>query len=181
MKPGKGKFLISEPFIKDPAFGRSVILLVEKNELGTVGFVLNHKLNVSVADVLDSLPIENNLYQGGPVAHDSLHFLYHGNKPVSRSVKVMPNLYWGGDFQELIGKVNNGEILHEDLRFYIGYSGWEPGQLEYEMDEKTWIVAPADIKSVFELSAEKLWRQTMRSLGGEYALMANSPLDPKLN
>lgn len=181
MEPGKGKLLISEPFIKDPAFGRSVILLVEKNELGTVGFVLNHKLNVTVADVVETIQVQNKLYQGGPVAHDSLHFLYRGHNPLSRSVKVMNGLYWGGDFKELSEKLGNGDILPESIRFYIGYSGWEPGQLESEMEDKTWIVAPADIKSVFDLSEEKLWKQTMKSLGGEYALLANSPLDPKLN
>ncbi len=181
IKPDKGKLLISEPFIRDPAFGRSVILVVEKNEMGTVGFVLNYKLNVSVADVLDVLPLKNTLYQGGPVAHDSLHFLYRGNKPLKHSVKVMQGLYWGGDIEELIDKVNTGEILHDSLRFFIGYSGWESGQLESEMNDNTWIVAPADIRSVFELSAEKLWKQSMKALGGEYALLANSPLDPKLN
>ena len=181
LKPEKGRLLISEPFITDPAFGRSVILLVEKNEMGTVGFVLNYKLNVSVADVLDVLPLKNSLYQGGPVAHDSLHFLYRGNAPLKHSVKVMQGLYWGGDIDELIKKVNNGEIPDHNLRFFIGYSGWESGQLESELYHKTWIIAPADLKSVFELSAEKLWKQSMKALGGEYALLANSPIDPKLN
>ena len=181
MQPERGKFLISEPFIKDPAFGRSVILLVEKNELGTVGFVLNHKLNMTVSEVIDTLPINNTIYQGGPVAHDSLHFLYKGNKPVRNSLKIMPGLYWGGDFNELASKIESGEIISEQLRFFIGYSGWDPGQLESEIDENTWIIAQADIKSIFNLSDEKLWNQTMKSLGGEYALLANSPLDPQLN
>lgn len=181
MESEKGKLLISEPFIKDPAFGRSVILLVEKNEIGTVGFILNHKLKITVSDVLDNIQLKNNLYQGGPVAHDSLHFLYRGHNPVKNSVRVMQGLYWGGDFKDLLQKISDGEISEESIRFYVGYSGWEPGQLEFEMDEKTWIVAPADIKTVFELSAEKLWKQTMKSLGGDYALMANSPLDPQMN
>ena len=181
MEPGKGKLLISEPFINDPAFGRSVILLVEKNELGTIGFVLNHKMNVSVAEVVETIHIKNELYQGGPVDHDSLHFIYHGDKPLSKSIKVMNQLYWGGDFAELSEKLPNGDILPENIRFYIGYSGWEPGQLEYEIDEQTWMVAPADIKSVFELSADNLWKHSMKSLGGDYALLANSPIDPQLN
>ena len=181
MEPEKGKLLISEPFIKDPAFGRSVILLVEKNEIGTVGFILNHKLKITVSDVLDNIHLKNNLYQGGPVAHDSLHFLYRGHNPVKHSVKIMQGLYWGGDFKDLLQKISDGEISEDSIRFYVGYSGWEPGQLEFEMDEKTWIVAPADINTVFELSADKLWKQTMKSLGGDYALMANSPLDPQMN
>jgi len=181
IKTEKGNLLISEPFINDPAFGRSVILLVEKNELGTVGFVLNYKLQMKVSDVLESISLSSSLYQGGPVAHDSLHFILRTNQPLKGSINVMPGLYWGGDFKELIEKVNTHEILEDNLRFFIGYSGWEPGQLELELDEKTWIVAMADIKTVFELSADNLWRLSMKSLGGEYAMMANSPLDPKLN
>ncbi len=181
MEPEKGKLLISEPFISDPAFGRSVILLVEKNELGTVGFVLNYKLNMLVSEVLNTLPINNALYQGGPVAHDSLHFLYRGNNPVKHSIKIMTGLYWGGDFNELTTKIDSLEILPDQIRFFIGYSGWEPGQLEFEIKENTWIIAQGDIKSIFEFSADKLWNRAMKSLGGEYALMANSPINPKLN
>jgi len=177
----KGTLLISEPFIKDPAFGRSVILLVEKNNLGTVGFVLNQKLKLVVSDVLESLTINNNLFNGGPVAHDSLHFILRSNQSLTGSTIVMPGLFWGGDFNELIEKVNSGIISADDLRFFIGYSGWEPGQLESELEYNTWAIAQADLKTVFEKSADKLWNQSMKSLGGKYALMANSPRDPKLN
>jgi len=177
----KGTLLVSEPFLKDPVFGRSVVLIVEKNKLGTVGFVLNQKLDYTLADIQINLPLMNKLYKGGPVAHDSLHFLLKSNHSVSGSVSVLPGLFWGGDFDELSAKVQNGEIAAEDLRFFIGYSGWEPGQLEFELNEKAWVVAKADIKTVFEQSVEKLWKQSMKSLGGDYALMANSPIDPKLN
>jgi putative transcriptional regulator len=177
----KGNLLISEPFIKDPAFGRSVILIVEKNRLGTVGFVLNKKLELTLADVLENFPLVNKLFNGGPVAHDSLHFLLRSNVVIKGSIMVLPGLYWGGDFDELVEKVNNGEIAPDDIRFFVGYSGWEPGQLEDELRQNTWAVAGADIKTVFEQSVDKLWKSSMKSLGGEYAIYANSPLDPKLN
>lgn len=177
----KGSLLISEPFIKDPAFGRSVILIVEKNNLGTVGFVLNQQLDLTLADVLQSFPLMNRLYTGGPVAHDSLHFLLKRDAPLQGSVEVLPDLYWGGDFDELMEKVNEGTIHPDSIRFFIGYSGWEPGQLEDELQNKTWMVTKGDVKTVFELSVEKLWKLSMKSLGGAYALYANSPLDPQYN
>jgi putative transcriptional regulator len=177
----KGDLLISEPFIKDPTFGRTVILIVEKNNLGTVGFVINQKLTLSVSEIIDSLPIANTLYSGGPVAHDSLHFIYKGENPVEGSIKVLDNLYWGGNFDELIIKVQLGLIEPENLRFFIGYSGWDVGQLEQEISDKTWIVAKADIKSIFNPQPATLWKQSMKALGKDYAILANSPIDPKLN
>ncbi len=179
--PSRGKLLISEPFIQDPSFERSVILLVEKNQLGTIGFILNQQLNILVKDVMDKLALPQAIYQGGPVALDSLHFLYHGSKPIHNSLSVIKGLYWGGDFKELVIKIDKGEILPENIRFYLGYSGWDCGQLEAEIERKTWLVAPAHIDSVFNLDATKLWKQTMQSLGGEFALLANSPLNPNLN
>ncbi|MCB9251384.1 MAG: YqgE/AlgH family protein [Flavobacteriales bacterium] len=177
----KGKLLISEPFIKDPTFERSVILIVEKNTLGTVGFVLNQVLDLKLVDVLESMPLNNILSNGGPVDHNTLHFLLRGSEPISGSVTVIPGLQWGGDFEELMEKVNLGMILPEDLRFFIGYSGWEPGQLEMEMKHHTWITADASLKTVFESQHDKLWKYSMKSLGGEYAMLANSPLDPQMN
>ncbi len=181
MKIEKGTFLISEPFIKDPAFGRTVILIVEKNESGCIGFVLNHELNVAVSEILEHIPLSHKLYQGGPVSHNSLHFLYRGKQPVKHAVKVLPGLYWGGDFKEMTERVKNGSIEKENLRFYIGYSGWDAGQLEEEIENNTWIVTQADIEGVFEQTADKLWKQRMQALGGTFAMLANSPVDPQLN
>lgn len=177
----KGDLLISEPFLKDPTFVRTVILIVEKNELGTVGFVLNQKLNMTVADIIDTLPLTNSLYNGGPVAHDSLHFIYKGEHPVEGSINVMDNLYWGGNFHELIIKVQLGLIETENLRFFLGYSGWDVGQLEQEIKDNTWIIAKGDIKSIFNPQPATLWKQSMKALGKDYAILANSPIDPKLN
>ena len=181
IKPAKGTLLISEPFMRDPTFLRTVILLVEKNKLGTVGFVLNQKLKMSVSEVLENTAMVNVLFNGGPVARDTLHFLFRGEHPVKDAMPVIPGLYWGGDFNELIEKVNAGNISPQDIRFFVGYSGWEPGQLEAELEDNTWVVAEADVKTVFGMEEQKLWKNSMKSLGGEYALLANSPIDPKLN
>ncbi len=181
LRPSRGTLLISEPFIQDPSFERSVILLVEKNQMGSIGFILNQQLNIKIKDVLHHIALQQTIYKGGPVALDSLHFLYHGSKPIHNSLKVIDGLYWGGDINELTNIIANGDLLPENIRFYLGYSGWDSGQLEAEIEQKTWVVASASVDCVFNLDAKKLWKKTMQSLGGEFALLANSPLDPNLN
>lgn len=177
----KGTLLISDPFLKDPSFGRSVVLIVEKNELGTVGFVLNQELELNVADVLENMPYACRLFNGGPVAHDSLHFLYLGHDPVRGAEPVMPGLYWGGDFAEMMERMQKGSITEENLRFFVGYSGWEPGQLENELSEQVWITSTADTRTLFSDQSPRLWKTVLKSMGSKYAILANAPVDPQLN
>lgn len=177
----KGMLLVSEPFLGDPEFERSVILLVEKNETGTIGFVINYELEVMVGEILEAVSIDKNLYKGGPVCLDSLFFIYKSNSPVKNSLNIAENYFWGGDIDELSDKISKGIIEYDSVRFFIGYSGWEPGQLEMELKHKAWQVIDFNLDIIFEKNSETMWKTLMKSMGGKYAMMADSPIDPQLN
>ncbi|HEY0039543.1 MAG TPA: YqgE/AlgH family protein, partial [Flavisolibacter sp.] len=85
------------------------------------------------------------------------------------------------DFDAVVALINSGNADPEKIRFYIGYSGWSPGQLNTEMDEKTWLTVEAARKLVFHPNAEEIWKDSIKHLGGEYEMMINFPIDPQLN
>jgi putative transcriptional regulator len=93
----------------------------------------------------------------------------------------MKGVYWGGDFDSVIALINSGKADPEKIRFYIGYSGWSPGQLKTEMEEKTWLTVEAVRKLIFHPNAEEIWKDSLKHLGGEYEMMINFPIDPQLN
>jgi putative transcriptional regulator len=181
--PSQGKFLIAGPFLSDPDFSRGVVLLCEHTEEGTLGFVLNHPLSLTLADVaesldLDALPIA--LYQGGPVEKDTLHIL-HRLPDVLGGKLVADNIYWGGSFETLIALIKNNALQEEDVRLFIGYSGWSHGQLDKEMEEGAWLIGNALGDIVFETEPHLVWKAAIKSLGNNYAYLANTPVNPQLN
>ena len=106
----KGKILISEPYLGDATFERSVVLLCEHNDSGAFGFMLNKSTEFTVNAVLDEqLPFEHELYLGGPVAQDSLFFLLRQDKALLKdSIHIKDDLYWGGDFDHLKKLIQDG-------------------------------------------------------------------------
>lgn len=181
--PRSGQLLISEPFLQDENFVRSVILLCESNENGSFGLVLNKLSILKIKDLLDELDfLDMEIYVGGPVEQNTLHFIYCGDPVVEGSVKLGENLYWGGDFDEFVMKYKTGQIDLENFRFFIGYSGWSEGQLESELTENTWIVCEhADANAIFKSAPDDLWRVALRNMGGDFQVLANYPIDPRLN
>lgn len=181
--PQPGHLLISEPFLQDENFVRSVILICENNENGAFGLVLNKLSILKLNELIDELDFLNTeVYVGGPVEQNTLHFIYSGQKLLDGSISLGENMWWGGSFEQLILKLNASEIDLEDIRFFIGYSGWSAGQLESELEEKTWIVCEKlETESIFKSSPEELWRVILKKMGGEYQVLANYPIDPRLN
>lgn len=182
LKPEAGRLLISEPYLSDPNFERTIILLCEHNEEGSVGFVLNKpslsKLNELINDLSD---LENVLCIGGPVQQDTLHFL-HQCGDIEGAIEVGDNIYWGGEFEQLIGKIETQQIESSEIKFFIGYSGWSPGQLEEEIKLNSWIVSNlASSELIFETPVEEMWRLTLRKMGGRFSMYSNYPVDPSMN
>jgi putative transcriptional regulator len=93
----------------------------------------------------------------------------------------MKGVYWGGEFEAVVELINSGKADPEKIRFYIGYSGWSPGQLQTEMDEKTWLTVEAARKLIFHPNAEEIWKESFKHLGGEYEMLINFPIYPQLN
>ncbi len=180
--PAPGVLLIADPFLKDPNFMRTVVFLTEHKDEGTIGFVLNRQYENTLDELLPE--IEGHkfpVYYGGPVQMNTIHFLHRYPEEIPGGVEVMKGVWWGGDFDSLIRLINSGAIDPTKIRFYIGYSGWGSGQLEAEMQEKTWLTVEASRQLVFHSRAEEIWRDSLKHLGGEYEMMINFPIDPQLN
>lgn len=176
-----GILLISDPFLKDPNFRRTVIFLCEHNKDGSFGFVLNKKMTLDLSDLItDAEGIHLPVYEGGPVQKDTIHFLHRCPGKVG-GVEVETGIFWGGDFTAAITLLKENELDADDIRFFLGYSGWGEGQLDGELAEKSWIVREANTQLVFNINTQQVWKNALHDLGGEYSQMTNYPIDPQLN
>ncbi len=177
-----GTLLISDPFLKDPNFLRSVVLICDHHKEGTTGFILNKKHNKNFSDFVEGMEnIHFPVYYGGPVELDSLHFIHTKPELIEGGLAIFENVFWGGDFGQALVGIASGLITPRDLRFYIGYSGWSVGQLDAEIDQKTWILHQANKNFIFHLNPEILWKDVLKDMGGVYQTLVNYPLDPQLN
>jgi putative transcriptional regulator len=177
-----GNILIAEPFLGDPNFERAVILICEHNEKGTFGLVLNKNSNIMLADLLtENLYPEIKVDIGGPVEQNTLHYIHTCGHLIPGGVKLMDNLWWGGNFKEILKNINIGVIKPNQIRFFIGYSGWGHGQLEMELKRNSWIISKSNYESILSPSDESYWRETLKKLGGDFKVMSNYPIDPRLN
>ncbi|MCY7350226.1 MAG: YqgE/AlgH family protein [Cytophagaceae bacterium] len=177
-----GDLLIAEPFLGDPNFERSVVLICEHNELGSFGLVWNQTVQLHLDDVLsDDIYPEVALYVGGPVEKNTLHFIHRRPDLISKSRLVAEGIYWGGDFDEIRQMLNLGTLSVTDIRFFIGYSGWSAGQLSDELKRDSWIVTPASGEALFDTPTDQFWRAVLRQMGGQYRVMSHYPTDPRLN
>lgn len=183
IKPKIGRLLISGPFMKDPNFIRSVILIAEHNEEGTVGYILNQVGNLCLSDVMeDLLESKNAIYFGGPVEPKTLHFIHCCYDKLGSGDHIGNGIYWGGNFETLKVLLLNNEIKDHEIKFFMGYSGWALHQLEEEIKENSWMVSDvSDTEIVFTNDEDKLWRDVIVNLGPKYAHVSNFPLDPNLN
>ncbi len=181
--PVAGDLLISEPFLQDQNFVRSVVLLCDHNEEGSFGFVMNKPSILRLSEIVQSLDfLDKEVFVGGPVEQNTLHFVYLGEKQLEGSVSVGDQIWWGGDFDQLVEKLKLNQMDLDRVRFFIGYSGWGAGQLQDEMNEETWILCHENIdENSFESTPEDLWKGLLKNMGGEFRLIANYPRDPRLN
>lgn len=179
----KGKILLSEPYLQDENFFRSVVLLCDfSNENGATGFVLNQVLIGTLADAIqdDNCP-EIPLYDGGPVQMDSLFFIHSRNDLLKDSLKIKKGLYWGGDFKTAIGLLKTGAIKENEIKMFVGYSGWSSGQLEAEIKEGSWFVSDLDTDTLLNGDHESLWQKSIKNLNSKDKIWADAPLNPLLN
>ena len=173
--PTKGSVLLSEPFLQDPHFERSVIVLCEHTKEETFGFVLNHKAVVQLNDVIDIAPKGIPLFIGGPVANNNLFYL-HTLKDIESSEEVLPGLYLGGDLTSIFDLLISDPSFKSKIRFFIGYSGWSSGQLEQEINERAWIcVNNISGKTMLSKNPSNLWRKCMSQQGKQFQTFALFP------
>lgn len=182
-KPKTGRLLISEPFMADPNFKRSVVLLTEHGEEGTVGYILNQVGNLILGDIIQGLGnFDSHIYFGGPVAADTLHFIHRCYDKMLSGESIGNGLYWGGNFETLKVLISSNAIDPSEIKFFLGYSGWDENQLNHEISENAWMVSDiTDVDSIFDNDDEQLWRDVIVNLGPKYAHVSNFPTDPSLN
>jgi len=181
--PKKGHLLIAEPSILgDVSFNRSVILLADHNEEGSIGFILNKPLDYTINDLIPEIEGTFKIYNGGPVEQDNLYFIHKIPELIPNSIEISNGIYWGGDFEKVTELINNNTLSNNDIRFFLGYTGWENKQLANELLSNTWIVS-ANIykKSIIEKNDVNFWKEKMLELGGEYSIWSNAPEDPSYN
>lgn len=178
-----GKLLIAEPsMIGDTYFNRAVILISDHNPDSTIGFVLNKPTELNLNDLIPDIDKNIPVYNGGPVDQDSLFYIHQMPELIPDSIEIAHGLYWGGRFDVLKSLLDNALIQEDDLRFFMGYSGWEAEQLQSEIDHGTWIVQDNhDKKNLINLDSDGCWKQEIERLGGDYLLWANAPENPAYN
>jgi putative transcriptional regulator len=181
--PSAGRLLISEPFLNDPNFKRSVILLAEHTNESTLGFILNQPSALLLKDLVPDLFEANYpIFIGGPVQVDTVHFIHRCYDKLNSGEEIGDGIYWGGNFETLRVLVNNNSISENEVKFFLGYSGWGEGQLMDEIETNTWIVSKKFNQDVvFSQNEEELWREAIINLGPKYAHVSNFPSDPSLN
>lgn len=177
-----GTLLVADPFLKDPNFMRTVVYICEHQvNGGSLGFVINRAYNQPVGNLVSDLEgCEMPVYFGGPVQMDTIHFL-HQRPDLVAGTEIGDGIYWGGDFEALTAAIHNKEISEKEVRFYLGYSGWSAGQLEDELQEKSWLTTPGNRRLVFHPDYQRIWQDALVQMGGQYEQLIHYPIDPQLN
>jgi putative transcriptional regulator len=180
--PASGRILVSQPSMNDRFFGRSVVMLADHGSDGSFGFIVNKPANIKLSKVTDEFgAFDTDLYLGGPVHVNNLFYVHSKGQIVKNSFEIIKGVYWGGDLGEIRNLISSGKITEKDIRFYAGYSGWEPNQLDREMKENSWIVLDGLNQYVFGSRPAGLWKKIVLTLGDDYAPWVNYPYDPNMN
>lgn len=161
----EGRILIAVPFYNDPFFNRSVVLLTDYDDKNCVGLILNKKSTYRLQDLLPEIKIKESLYFGGLVV-EKMIFAVH-NFPSPNFSKLLPGIYTGFD-DNLLKMVEENPNSEIDFKFFIGYSGWYPGQLQQEIEQNMWVVGNANPDLIFKTEPHKIWENAVINLGEEY-------------
>jgi putative transcriptional regulator len=191
----KGTVLVASQDLQEEYFARTVILLTHHSDVdGTMGLMLTRtmvdQVQLDSADELrrfaesgpqGSSSIGHLFFEGGPVKRGYLFFLHRLNHIIKEGEEIFDELYMGGDLDAV--RAEAGVVAAEKplLRFFMGYAGWESGQLKNEIELGAWILAPATIDLVFASNTTTMWHDVLHSLGGKYRALAELPVDPAVN
>jgi putative transcriptional regulator len=177
-----GDILIAKPFLQDGHFKRSVIYVCENNAEGSLGFILNKSHGMVLRDIFPHLKNGNfPLFEGGPVSPNQLFYTHTLGNKLSESQHIINDVYWGGNFFELSELIEKGEVGSEQIRFYIGYSGWGEKQLEEEMDSDMWFSKSAEYHELAKTPPDDMWATELVKINAGYKAFTDFSFDPSLN
>jgi putative transcriptional regulator len=183
IEPNKGKVLISEPFLQDNYFKRSLVLLTEYDSIeGAIGFVLNKPVEIAISEIIENFPKTNaSLSLGGPVNTNTLHYIHTLGDIIPNSKKVLGNVCWGGDFEVVERLIKSGNISTSQIKFFLGYSGWSPDQLDEELEESAWLVSELSPEEIMAPMHRNYWKRRLGTMGKKYQMWSEFPEDPEMN
>ena len=182
-KAVQGCVLLSDPFTQDSYFSRSVILLCRHNKKETFGFVLTNYIEIDLHKLDENLPeIITKISFGGPVEKDNLFYIHTFGKEIEGAEKIIDTLYFGGDYEMLFELIKADPKRINEVRFFIGYAGWDFDQLNNEMKDHSWIaVTNITEKEILSTSSDHFWKDCMTKQGSKFEMISNFPLNPNEN
>lgn len=182
-KAVQGCVLLSDPFTQDSYFSRSVILLCRHNKKETFGFVLTNYIEIDLHKLDENLPeIITKISFGGPVEKDNLFYIHTFGKEIEGAEQIIDTLYFGGDYEMLFELIKADPKRINEVRFFIGYAGWDFEQLNNEMKDHSWIaVTNITEKEILSTSSDHFWKDCMTKQGSKFEMISNFPLNPNEN
>jgi putative transcriptional regulator len=181
--PKKGSVLLSDPFMEDNYFSRSVIILCDYSKEGAFGFVLTNYLDLDLMELDSSFPVKNaKISVGGPVDNEHIFYVHQFGNQVDESIQIMDELYFGGNYNQLQEKIHESEENQTKVRFFLGYSGWSSEQLIDELKENSWIVVNnINADEIIDTSKQDFWKYCMEKQGDRYKIISKFPKNPNEN
>jgi len=160
----------------DDTFRRSVIMMAEHDDEGSIGFILNRPVDMDVNALISAFPeFQARLGYGGPVGQDSIHYIHNLGEELEESMLIQDGLWWGGDFEQLISMVELGKVTAADVLFFIGYSGWSVGQLDEEIKAGSWIISEISASQVLQEDSSELWKETLKPINNNFSVISEIP------
>lgn len=181
ISPGKGKILISAPALSD-VFKKSVICLCEHDKNGSIGFIFSSPTKYKINEILEDFPeFDSYIMLGGPVQPELINVIHRAPLLIDGGYEISKGIFWGGNFESIKEAIYEGKLSPVDVRFFLGYSGWSPNQLNEEIERDSWLVSNLNEQDLFETDRNLLWDKSIRALGQEFAFLRAVPDDPSMN
>lgn len=182
LSPTQGRLLISEPFLRDMFFKRSVVMLANHNNEGSFGVILNKPVEFKFNEVVQGFPqFEAPIYMGGPVSTENIFFIHTMGEWIDESHEIMQGLYWGGNIETVKALMEDGKLDKNQIKFFLGYSGWAPNQLAEELKKYSWVITDSRPSKIMKPHSEDLWKNIVMSLGKEFEIWTRFPTAPQMN
>lgn len=177
-----GKLLVAHPLLNDGFFNRSVVYISQYLDESVVGFVLNFKTQFKLRDLRPQVQNGNwPIYDGGPVAKNQLFFLHNLGEKITNAIPIQDNLFFGGDFNDLLYCIDHEDVSESDIRFFVGYSGWSKDQLDNEIERGSWYVNDIDASTLLSIGSSVLWGSELAKQKNGLEIFSEIGWDPSNN